>query len=310
MIEKRVKTELQQLVSTEIKWDCSLAPFTSFGVGGPAGAVIVVEHLTELADLLECFSKNRLRYCFIGRGTNILVDDAGFDGVVLLFGKNCSKITLLEESETDKICIQVGAGCSLAKLLNWCSTKGFSGLEFASGIPGSVGGAVIMNAGAWGGEMTDVVSSVSTFSMANGEEKIARSRLDFGYRKWRNQRNKANEKRLVVSAEIVLQKGTKTTIESRCHEYLTKRKEKQPKGLKNAGSFFKNPPGDSAGRLIEAAGLKGTQYGDAMVSLVHANFFVNTGKAKADDIKQLMQIVVKKVREESGVELQTEVHFL
>ncbi len=306
----QLKAELQKLVRTAVKWDCSLAPFTSFGVGGPATAVIVVEELSELADLLKCCSKNKLRYRFIGRGTNILVEDDGFDGVVLLFGENLSAIKLLEDSEPENIRIQVGAGCSLAKLLNWCNKKSFSGLEFASGIPGSVGGAVIMNAGAWAGEMADVLASVNVFSMTNGEEKIARNKLDFGYRKWRNQNNVTGEERLVVSAELVLQKGTKTAIETKCREYQAKRKKKQPKGQKNAGSFFKNPPGDSAGRLIEAAGLKGTRFGDAMVSPVHANFLVNMGKARADDIKQLMQIVVKKVKEESGIELQAEVHFL
>jgi len=310
MIEKQVKAELRKLVSTPVQWDCSLAPFTSFGIGGPAAAVIVVEGVKELADLLECCRTNKLKYRFIGKGTNILVADSGFDGVVLLFGKSLSQIRLIEETETGQVSIRTGAGCSLAKLLNWCTDRSYSGLEFASGIPGSLGGAVIMNAGAWAGEMADVIASVETFAITAGEETLSGSELDFGYRKWRNQKNAAGEKRLVTSVEIVLQKSVKKMIEARCRENLAKRKVKQPKGLKNAGSFFKNPPGDSAGRLIESVGLKGMRYGGAMVSDVHANFFVNTGTARADDIKQLMQIVVQKVKEESGIELQAEVHFL
>ncbi len=310
MIVQRVKEELSELAGNPIQWDCPLAPLTSFGIGGAAAAVIVVEHVNELEALLNCCARNKIKYRFIGRGTNILVADAGFDGVVLLFGKTLSSISLLEETKTGNVRIQVGAGCSLVKLLNWCAEKSYTGLEFASGIPGSLGGAVVMNAGAWSGEIADVLDSVTVFSKTNGEEKITRRELDFGYRKWRNQRDTAGEKRLVVSAEIVLQKGTKETIQTTCREYLAKRKEKQPKGLKNAGSFFKNPPGESAGRLIESAGLKGMRCGDAMVSPVHANFFVNMGSAKEYDIKALMEIVVNKVKEESGIELQAEVHFL
>lgn len=310
MIEPQVKAELETLTSNTVQWDCSLAPFTSFGIGGSASAVIVIEGVAELADVLSCCNRNTLQYRFIGRGTNILVADDGFDGVVLLFGKALSQIRLLKGTTEGHIRIQVGAGCSLTKLLNWCVEKGYAGLEFASGIPGSLGGAVIMNAGAWSGEMADVLNSVTVFSVTGGEEKIERSELDFGYREWKNQMNSAGEERLVVMAEVVLQKGTSRIIKEKCREYLTKRKEMQPKGVKNAGSFFKNPPGDSAGRLIDAAGLKGERCGDAMVSLVHANFFVNMGFAKARDITNLMEIVVERVREESGIELQAEVHFL
>lgn len=310
MIAAQAKRELAELASNSVRWDCPLAPLTSFGIGGEAAAVIVVEQVSELAALLNCCDRHGIESRFIGRGTNILVADAGFDGVVLLFGKTLSAITLLEETGEGHIRIDVGAGCSLAKLLSWCTERSYTGLEFATGIPGSLGGAVVMNAGAWTGEIADVLDSVTVFSAANGEEKVTREELDFGYRKWRNQEDLNGDKRLVISAEITLQKGVQKTIQTTCREYLEKRKEKQPKGLKNAGSFFKNPPGDSAGRLIEAAGLKGVRCGDAMVSPVHANFFVNRGSAKAQDIKRLMRIVIKKVKEESGIELQAEVHFL
>lgn len=310
MIAAQAKIELAELASNPVRWDCPLAPLTSFGIGGEAAAVIVVEQVSELAALLNCCDHYGIQCRFIGRGTNILVADAGFDGVVVLFGKTLSAISLLEETGEGHIRIEVGAGCSLAKLLNWCTERSYTGLEFATGIPGSLGGAVVMNAGAWAGEIADVLGSVTVFSMANGEERVTREELDFGYRKWRNQEDSNGEKRLVVSAEIALQKGVKKTIQTTCREYFVKRKENQPKGLKNAGSFFKNPPGDSAGRLIEAAGLKGVRCGDAMVSPVHANFFVNMGSAKAQDIKALMRIVIKKVKEESGIQLQAEVHFL
>lgn len=310
MIAEPIKQELSRITTHPVRWDCPLAPFTSFGIGGPADAVIRVESADELAGLLDCFAKNSLQYRFIGKGTNLLVDDKGFEGVVLYFAPALSGINLLEELETGVGRIRVGGGCSLAKLLSWCVEYEFAGLEFVSGIPGSLGGAVVMNAGAWGKEMADVIASVTVFSKSTRKECLDRNELDFVYRKWKNQKNENNEDRLVLSADIVLQKGEKTNIANTCREYLEKRKKKQPKGVKNAGSFFKNPPGDSAGRLIEAAGLKGKRFGDAMVSPVHANFLVNMGRATASDMKLLMKFVIDEVKKESGIELQTEVHFL
>ena len=310
MIVEQLRQELNRIATQPVQWDCLLAPYTSFGIGGPADAVIVVENKHELAELLNCFAENHLQYRFIGKGTNLLVADKGFEGVVLLFGKALSKISLLEELKRGETRIRVGGGCSLAKLLNWCTENELTGLEFVSGIPGSLGGAVVMNAGAWGGEMADIITSVTGFSKSSGEEHLDRSELDFVYRKWKNQKNKKNDERLVLSADIVLQRGVRTNIASTCREYLAKRKGKQPKGVKNAGSFFKNPPEDSAGRLIEAAGLKGKRFGDAMVSPVHANFLVNMGTATATDVKRLMDFVIRRVEKESGVELQAEVHFL
>lgn len=310
MIVEPLKQELNRIATHPVKWDCLLAPYTSFGIGGPADAVIVVENKQELAELLSCFAENSLQYRFIGKGTNLLVADKGFEGVVLLFGKALSKITLQEELKGGETRIRVGGGCSLAKLLNWCTENALTGLEFVSGIPGSIGGAVVMNAGAWGGEMADVITSVTGFSKSFGEEHLDRSELGFVYRKWKNQKNAKNEERLVLSVDIVLQRGGEANIAGTCREYLAKRKGKQPKGVKNAGSFFKNPPEDSAGRLIEAAGLKGKRIGDAMVSPIHANFLVNMGTATATDVKRLMEFVVNKVKKESGVKLQAEVHFL
>jgi UDP-N-acetylmuramate dehydrogenase len=308
-VKKLVKEQLSRLAEHPIQWDCPLAPFTSFGIGGPAEALITVESVHELSALLQCFTDNSLNWRFIGRGSNILVADRGFAGVVLLFGKNLSRITLLNDSESTAIRVRVGAGCGLGKLLNWCAGEGYSGLEFVSGIPGSLGGAVVMNAGAWGGEIETVVDSLTVFSMTSGEEVLSRKELDFSYRTWENQKV-GNEKRLVVAADICLRKGDKGDIQTRCRKYLQQRKIKQPKVQKNAGSFFKNPPGDSAGRLIEASGCKGKCCGGAMVSPVHANFLVNTGNATADDVQQLMAIVVNQVRKDTGIVLQPEVHFL
>ena len=310
MIENGDKAKLARLVGQEVLWDCELAPYTSFGIGGPASALIVIEQLSELAGVLDFCSQKQIPYRFIGRGTNILVADGGFDGIVLLFGKTLSQIEVIDEPGDETVSLRVGAGCSLARLLKWCGERGYSGLEFATGIPGSVGGAVVMNAGAMAGQVADIITSVDVLSLTEGEKCLTRDELDFSYRRWGNRLNGSGEERLVTAATLKLRKGSRQQVEQTCREYLKERKAKQPKGVRNAGSFFKNPPGDSAGRLIEAAGLKGTRCGDAMVSDVHANFFVNVGAAKARDIMELKQIVTSRVKEVSGIELQAEVHFL
>lgn len=309
MIERTQRTEIEGLVATPVQWNCPLAPFTSFGIGGSADALIVIESIRELTDLLFYFSKNRIASRFIGRGTNILVADHGFKGAVLLFGKAFSGIKKVSEQD-DTVRIRVGGGCSLAKLLKWCINEGYSGFEFASGIPGSVGGAVVMNAGAWGGEVADVIAAVTVYSCDEGEKQLQADALEFTYRQWQNRKTNENEERLVLSADFNLQRRTTKSIRESCLGFLEKRKGKQPRGVKNAGSFFKNPPGDSAGRLIEAAGLKGITCGDAMVSPVHANFLVNIGAARAADVQQLMEEVIRKVKETSGITLIPEVHFL
>ena len=308
-MDQRLKERLEKLAENPVEWGRNLAPFTSFGIGGPADAIIQVESTEELGRLLQFFAENSLTWRFIGKGTNLLVSDSGFSGVVLFFGKALSNIELLEKSESGDIHVRVGAGCSLAKLLSWCATRSYSGLEFSAGIPGTLGGAVVMNAGAWGGEISDIIDSLCVFSQKSGVEHLDRDELDFRYRAWENQGN-AKSKRLVLSADLCLKHGQKTEIQQKCMGYLLQRKEKQPKIEKNAGSFFKNPEGDSAGRLIEASGLKGTRYGGAMVSPVHANFLVNTGTATANDIFRLMDIVTTQVEKDSGVQLLPEVHFL
>lgn len=308
-MEEQLRDRLSTLTVNPIKWDCSLAPYTSFGIGGPATALITVESVAEIERLLQFFAENNLRWSLIGKGTNLLVADNGFAGIVLVLGKGLSGIAIEKQEESGETVVRVGAGCSLARLLTWCLDRGLSGLEFLSGIPGSLGGAVVMNAGAWGGEMADVIVSVTTVCPGAGEKILGRKELKFSYRLWEDGENDGGM-RLVVAADLQLQQGVKEEMAARCRDFMQKRLQKQPKGLKNAGSFFKNPPGDSAGRLIEASGLKGKSCGGAMVSPVHANFLVNTGRATAKDVLCLMEVVRQKVAKDTGITLETEVHFL
>jgi UDP-N-acetylmuramate dehydrogenase len=308
-MEKMLREGFLSIAVGAVQWDCSLAPYTSFGIGGPADALIEVESVTELGSLLKFFAENDLAWRFIGKGSNLLVSDSGFAGVVLLFGKAFSEITVLTESASGEMHIKVGAGCSLAKFLNWCTERDCSGLEFAAGIPGSLGGAVVMNAGAWGEEMANIIDALDVISLHSGVETLSRNELDFSYRLWGNQ-GTGDKKRIVLSADLICIRGEKESIKNKCRENLQKRKGKQPKVQKNAGSFFKNPEGESAGRLIEASGLKGRSCGGAMVSPVHANFLVNTGAATAEDVCQLMDIVTEQVKKDTGIQLVPEVHFL
>lgn len=308
-MEKQLKERLSSLAVNPIQWDCSLAPYTSFGIGGPASALITVESGAELAGLLQCFVENNLNWRLIGKGTNLLVSDSGFAGVVLILGKGLSRITRLTEGESGRVVVRAGGGCSLSRLQNWCVDQGLSGLEFTTAIPGTLGGAVVMNAGAWGGEMADVIVALNTVSPCRGEKILRTEELDFGYRSWNNREDDGTTP-LVITADLELRQGNKEEIAARCRGYLQKRLQNQPKGMKSAGSFFKNPPGDSAGRLIEASGLKGKSCGDAMISPVHANFLVNRGAATAKDVLTLMELVREKVAKDSGITLEIEVHLL
>ena len=298
-----------RLTVNPIQWDCPLSAYSSFAIGGPAEALIIAEESRELQSLLSFFRENDLKWRVIGRGTNLIIPDSGFNGVIVLLGDGFKNVGVREDEQNGMgVSIWAGSGCGLTKLSDWCAEKGFSGLEFAYGIPGTVGGAVVMNAGAWGDELADVLTSVTVMA-DEGPRRIARREMHFSYRCWRDY-NSGAEQLIVTEVEMHLDRDNPDAIRKRCSDLARKRRERQPKGLPNAGSFFKNPANDSAGRLIERSGCKGMQVGGAMVSPVHANFFVNMGGATAADVIKLMDIVQKKVQQESGVFLEPEVHFL
>jgi UDP-N-acetylmuramate dehydrogenase len=300
-----LQKELSSLVSLPVLWECSLKDYTSFCIGGPAEALVQINTLEELKQLLRFLQKNRMSWRIIGRGTNLLISDEGFAGVIVVLSGELQGFDL--EEKDDMIYVEAGAGLGLTKLSSVCADRGFSGLEFAMGIPGTVGGAVVMNAGAWGKCMADVIVRVSV--MTNEGEKIFReSDLKFAYRRWLNL---SDEKECIVtSAKIRLIRKDVDETRKRCHQNRERRKAAQPVGAPNAGSIFKNPPGESAGRLIEASGLKGMAFGGAEVSVKHANFIVNTGGATAKDVHSLIDFIQKKVRLDSGIFLETEVHSL
>ncbi len=289
-----------------VLWDCPLSDYTSFAIGGPALALVTVEDCRELQELIVFLQENDIKWQVIGKGTNLLVSDTGFEGVIIQLGNGFKKIAF-EDRPDGMITARVGSGCSMTRLSVFCIQRGCSGFEFACGIPGTIGGAVIMNAGAWGNEMADVLAAVEIITTEE-KKRFPRSKMRFAYRRWLDFIEGAGQ--VVTEVEIRLKKEDPEVIKKRCADLFRMRRQRQPKGFANAGSFFKNPKGESAGRLIEKSGCKGMRVGGAMVSPVHANFLINTGCATAADVKELMDIVQKKVQQDSGILLEPEVHFL
>jgi len=306
-----MKERLQLGLKAEVYYDIPLREWTSFRIGGPAAAIATVEDRADVIWLLNFCAEENLPWCWIGRGSNMLVADEGFPGIIFSSGKVFEKAAFLTNSTGhggSKKLLSAGAGISLARLSLFCSENGASGLEFVSGIPGSLGGAVVMNAGAFGGEMAGVVSRVELISR-KGIFFAEGSQLDFDYRTWPWYQGFANEA-VVVGVEMTLTAKDPETVRERCRELVALRRGAQKVSDPGAGSFFKNPPQKSAGRLIDSCGLKGLRIGDAMVAKEHANFLVNVGNASAADMIKLMKIVQEKVFAELGVRLEPEVRII
>jgi UDP-N-acetylmuramate dehydrogenase len=291
----------------EIKRNEPLSRHTSYVIGGSADILAWPADREDLRLLLQVIKTQKLSYFVLGGGTNLLVRDGGFRGVMInLQRMHAIKIDRVYHSIGGSFAVVYSeAGASLATLLSFAVEQGLTGLEFAAGIPGTVGGAICMNAGTSLGEMGDIVESVALISPDN--ELITRSaeEMQFSYRT-----ASVPEGHLVLEVRVVLRRDDKEKIKARLKELLDTRRKRQPWGLPNAGSVFKNPQEESAGMLIESAGLKGKMVGGAQVSEKHANVIVNTGNAKAADVLKLMEIVKEKVLEVSGVRLEPEIKII
>jgi UDP-N-acetylmuramate dehydrogenase len=281
-----------------------MAKYSTLKVGGPALALVVPTNVAEIVSLITGCCNENIPWLVVGGGSNLLVADAGFAGVVIILGRDFSDIRITGKESSGSTLVEVDAGCRLAKLLNWCQENSMGGLEFMAGIPGSVGGAVVMNAGAVGLEIKDVLSSV-TWLESGQVVKRDRTELDFGYRHC----NRPVDS-VILSATFTFTTKDRLEISKTCRNHIAARKIKQPSIFGSAGSFFKNPENVAAGKLIEDAGLKGLKVGGAEVSEVHANFIVNTGDATASNIIKLMKMVQAKVLEVHGVKLEPEVNII
>lgn len=286
-----------------VETDYPLARLTTYRLGGPAALYVEPSSDADLANLgaeLRALP-DRVPVLSLGRGSNLVVSDQGWPGVVIRMGQAFSWIESAGETGLD-----AGASTSLPLLANWAARRGLSGLEFAVAIPGSVGGGVRMNAGAHGGSIMDTLESARVFTL-DGLELARRSAAELGFDYRRSNLTAAD---VVVDARFDLVTDDEAAIKARMDTYRRHRAETQPGAVQNAGSVFKNPPGDSAGRLVEAAGLKGFRVGGATVSALHANFFVAGPGATAQDVRDLVMAVKEKVRASSGVELEEEIRFV
>jgi len=275
-----------------------LSQLTTWKIGGPAEAVYWPQTREDLSTVWQRAQKAKIPIWLIGQGSNLLLPDEGLSGVTVV-------TTALRSIEWGDYTVQVDAGYSLARLAQEAGERGFSGLEFARGIPGSVGGAVMMNAGAHGGTMAPHIMNVTALWADGTVKKVDKAELQFAYR-FCSLRGQA----WVVAAELMFSPGDCKTILHEMKEHLRSRALNQPLELPSAGSVFKNPPGDSAGRLIEAAGWQGRSIGGAEVSSKHANFIVNTGNATAKDVLALIEEIQSDVQLKFGLTLVTEVAYL
>jgi len=276
-----------------------MAKHTSWKVGGPAERFYIPADLTDLSNFLtQCSTDTTL--IWLGLGSNILVRDGGIKGTVIAFAG-----VLEELSRCGSDGVLAGAGVSCNKFARYTVTAGYSGVEFLAGIPGTIGGALAMNAGAFGGETWDYVRNATTISRDGTIRTRPRADFEPGYRFV-----KLPEQEWFIAAEFQLAPDPEHTAPARLKELLARRAASQPTGQFSCGSVFRNPPGDHAGRLIDACGLKGTRVGKARVSDKHANFIINEGQASAMDIEQLIQYLQQQVREQTGVHLQPEVQII
>jgi UDP-N-acetylmuramate dehydrogenase len=290
---------LRQIFRGEIRTDEPLSKHTSFRIGGPADFYLYPKDLEDLTNAVDFAQSNKLPKFVIGNGSNLLVSDDGVRGIVIDLSQTFNEIESKENSVT------AGAGVVLEDLIHYCGERGLSGFESLIGIPGQVGGGIVLNAGAFDTEISDRLSSVRLMDRFGTLERKRKSELTFGYRMAGIPRDA-----IVVDAQFLLKEGNPKDMEISQNNYLRKRKEKQPLSLPSAGSVFKRPVGDFAGRLIEDAGCKGLRIGDAMVSRKHANFIVNCRLASAQDVLRLIEEIRERVLKQFQVELELEIHLI
>lgn len=280
-----------------------LSRHTSFRIGGPADAWVEVNSAADILAVQRAAAEAGLALSVLGIGTNVLVSDRGIRGIVVKLGRAFTGADW--RAEGGRMHVRAGAAGPFKKLVLDAAARGLTGLEFAEGIPGSLGGGLLMNAGAFGGEISHVVTGIVGVHPGDGERYHPRTELRFDYRRF-----DLPADLIVTHIDFALEPGDAAAIKAKMAEAKRKRDAHQPLGFPNAGSVFKNPPGHYAGRLIESAGLKGRRVGGAMVSEQHANFIVNVGAATAADVKQLMEEVADAVWRANAVRLVPEIKLI
>ncbi|EEK77596.1 UDP-N-acetylenolpyruvoylglucosamine reductase [Bacillus cereus] len=299
---------MEQLVNELIKANVGrvlvnepLARYTTMKIGGPADILIVPKHVTSIEKTLQLVKQYKTKWTVIGRGSNLLVSDKGIEGVVIRLGEG------LDHLEVENHRVRVGGGYPLIKLSTLLSRQGLAGLEFASGIPGSVGGAVYMNAGAHKSDISNVLSKALILFENGTIEWLMNREMEFSYRTSVLQTKRPG---IILEAEFQLQVGKREEIVRNMQKNKDYRRETQPWNHPCAGSVFRNPLPEFAGNLVEKAGLRGYQIGGAQISEMHGNFIVNTGGASAQDVLSLIALIKHTIKEKFGIDMHTEVEII
>ena len=295
------REELKRIAGDGVRFDEPMANHTSLGVGGPALAVVYPDSPERLGATLAFLKRAGIPCLPVGNGTNLIVRDGGYRGVIFCL-KRLADIRIVSGPGNVTL-IQAESGASLAELVNRSAAAGLTGLEFCAGIPGTVGGAVTMNAGAYGHEIKDVLSELTIMDGMGKTSDWRRDRIQFFYRRFVT----PVEDGLIMAATFLLAPGDPEEISNKIMEIKDLRRRKHPLEYRSAGSVFKNPPGQPAGRLIEESGLKGMRCGGAQISEKHGNFIVNRGGATAKDILALIEIIQERLVREKNIRLETEV---
>ncbi len=294
---------LHQQFGARLQRGVPLAPYTSARLGGPADALLVVRSAQELAAAAQWLWAHQVPFVVLGGGSNLLVSDAGVRGVVVL--NKAAAVRFGEDEQGPWVWAESGA--NLGAVARRAAAKGLGGLEWAAGIPGTVGGAVVGNAGAHGGDLAQCLRMAEILHRTQGRQQWPVERLAYGYRTSWLKRHPGQA--VVLAVTLGLRPGDPQTIQARLAELTAYRKATQPPGA-SMGSMFKNPPGDYAGRLLEAAGLKGVRIGGAEISRTHANFIVNHGEATAQDVAELLRLARRTVEARFGVRLELEIQLV
>ena len=298
--QNRAEALIAQFPSDHVRRDVPMRDHTTFRIGGPADLFLTPASGEECRDMIRACESAGVPWFVLGNGSNLLVSDGGFRGAVISLSQNLSKMVC------SGTVVRAQAGALLSAAASFSAKEGLTGLEFASGIPGTVGGACFMNAGAYGGEMGDVISSVTYLTREGEIRNAVRDDLSFGYRR----SSIAENGWIVLAAELDLTVGDPGAIAERMKDLNSRRAVKQPLTVPSAGSTFRRPKGFFAGKLIDEAGLRGYRVGGASVSEKHCGFVVNDRGASAEDVRALIRRVQERVRETSGVVLEPEVRFL
>jgi len=298
--KNEVKKALKHMVVQKILYDEPMARHTSLAVGGHVDALIFIENEDQLEQAVKTLIQNKIKFFPAGNLTNVIVRDGGYRGAILLM--TGMKEISCEHTQENGGLLSAQAGAGLGRIVNRAVAEELTGFEFCSGIPGTIGGAVWMNAGAYGREMKDVLESVTVLDPDGIRKIMKKEEISFGYRK-----TSLPAGTIITKARFKLERGERWRIKEKINEILQWRQEKHPLEFPSAGSVFKNIPGQPAGKLIEEMGLKGITAGGAQISLKHANFIVNKRSATAADILALIELVQFRAQKERGVTLETEV---